>query len=148
MKKLVTLFVLCLATITIAQTRPPAPTFKAPARVKKSIVAPAATTAPTSPGNHQVQLTWTQSTGTGITGNNVYWYTLTSGSCVTTGPFTSLFNSATPITTYTELNVSAGTYCYAVTAVAGSVESPYSAPAQAVVTDVLTVSGLTARQTQ
>lgn len=82
-------------------------------------------------GQHSVTLSWTQSTSTGITGNNVYRST-TSGS-----GYQQIFASTTPITTYTDNNVTAlTTYYYVVTAVCSTCspsESTNSNQAQAAV---------------
>lgn len=71
-----------------------------------------------APGSqtHTVNLSWTQSTGNGqgdtIIGNNVY------RSQVSGGPYTEIFISAIPITTYPDSTVQNGqTYYYVVTAV-------------------------------
>lgn len=75
---------------------------------------------PNTPGAHQVLLNWTQSTGTGITGNNVYRGT-------TSGGETLLYSSTAPITTYTDTSVTNGsTYYYKVTAVSAGGESGFS----------------------
>jgi fibronectin type 3 domain-containing protein len=77
----------------------------------------------------RVTLTWTQSTSTGLTGNNVYRGTVSGG------PYTLL--TATPLpasTTYLDTTVvSSTTYYYVVTALAGTVESGYSNQATAAV---------------
>ena len=84
---------------------------------------------------HTIQLTWTQGscsgiTGCVVTGNNVY-SSQTSG-----GPYTQVFSSATPITTYTITGLPpATTYYLTVTTVCAScnpTESPKSNPVQAV----------------
>ena len=81
---------------------------------------------PDTPTQHQVALSWTQSTTPGITSNNVYRGT-TSG-----GPYTLLYGSTTPITAYTDTSVVGGdTYYYVVTALIGSEESGYSNQYQA-----------------
>jgi len=81
---------------------------------------------PDAPTQHQVALTWTQSTTPGITSNNVYRGT-TSG-----GPYSLIYSSTTPITAYTDTSVVGGdTYYYVVTALIGSEESGYSNQFQA-----------------
>lgn len=73
------------------------------------------------PTVHQVGLSWTQSTSTGLTGNCVYRGTVSGG------PYAQLFCSSSPATTYTDTSVVGGqTYYYVVTAVSGSQESGYS----------------------
>lgn len=77
-------------------------------------------TNPNIPGAHQVLLNWTQSTGSGITGNNVYRGTAS-------GAETLLYSSNTPITTYTDAGITNGaTYYYKVTAVSAGGESGFS----------------------
>ncbi len=74
-----------------------------------------------SPTQHQVALTWTQSTGAGITGNCVY-RSQTSG-----GSYTQLWCSLSPATTYVDSTVVGGqTYYFVVTAAAGTQESAFS----------------------
>ena len=81
---------------------------------------------PDAPTQHQVALSWTQSTTPGITSNNVYRGT-TSG-----GPYTLIYSSTTPITAYTDTSVVGGdTYYYVVTALIGTEESGYSNQYQA-----------------
>lgn len=65
---------------------------------------------------HSVTLNWTQSTSSGLTANKVYRST-TNGA-----QGTSIFISATPITTYTDAGplTNGSTYYYCVTALAGS----------------------------
>jgi hypothetical protein len=84
---------------------------------------------------HTVQLNWIQGscsglTGCVVTGNNVYSAS-TSG-----GPYTQVFSSATPITTYTLSSLPpATTYYLAVTSICAScnpTESPKSNQVQAV----------------
>jgi len=66
-------------------------------------------------------LTWTQSATTGVTQNNVY------RSQVSGGPYTEIFESQGPITTWTDNSVTPGQeYCYVVTAVVDGDESAYS----------------------
>lgn len=80
------------------------------------------------PTVHQVGLSWTQSTSTGLTGNCVY------RGAVSGGPYTQLFCSSSPATTYTDASVVGGqTYYYVVTAVSGSQESGYSNEFKAVI---------------
>lgn len=87
------------------------------------------TSAPTAPtglaatgGNLNVNLAWTQSTSSGITGNNVYRSTTGSG-----GPYSLLANLAAT-TAYVDSTVSAGgSYYYTVTAVSAGGESAMSA---------------------
>lgn len=76
-------------------------------------------------GTHSVTLSWVNPTAPPtITGNNVY-YSTTSG-----GPYSLLFSSGTPITTYTDGNLAGGvTRFYVVTATCSScnpTESGYS----------------------
>ena len=79
-----------------------------------------------TPTQHQVALSWTQSTTPGITSNNVYRGT-TSG-----GPYALIYSSTTAITGYTDTTVVGGdTYYYVVTALIGSEESAYSNQYQA-----------------
>lgn len=78
--------------------------------------------------SHSVTLSWTQSTSTGVTTNNVYRAT-TSG-----GPYAVIYSSAAPATTYTDNSVASGsTYYYVVTALVGSEESAYSNQVTAVI---------------
>jgi len=78
---------------------------------------------------HTATLTWSQSPSSGVTSNNVYFST-TKG-----GPYTSVFSSASPITTYTVTNLApATTYYFVVTAVCATCspqESAYSNEASA-----------------
>ena len=77
----------------------------------------------------KVTLAWTQSTSTGVTGNNVYRGTVSGGpyTLITTTPHA-------PSTTYTDTTVlSSTTYYYVVTALAGTVESAYSSQVSAAV---------------
>ncbi len=70
---------------------------------------------------HRVILSWTQSTTSGITSNNVY------RSTVNGGPYTSIYQSNAPIIAFTDSLVTSGvTYYYVVTAVDGNGESGYS----------------------
>jgi fibronectin type 3 domain-containing protein len=83
---------------------------------------------PDSPTQHQVALTWTQSTTAGVTGNNVY------RGAASGGPYSLIYGSATPITAYTDTSVTGGsTYYYVVTAFIGSEESAYSNQFQATI---------------
>lgn len=76
-------------------------------------------TGPTAPS---VTLTWTQSATAGVTKNCIYRGTVAG---VYTTP--ALFCSAAPITSYEDQLVTRGTsYHYAVTAVTGAIEGPYS----------------------
>ena len=80
------------------------------------------------PTVHNVALGWNQSTGVGLTGNCVY-RSQTSG-----GPYTQLFCSGSPTTSYTDTQVISGqTYYYVVTAVAGTQESAFSNETKAVI---------------
>lgn len=73
----------------------------------------------------RINLSWTQSTGSGLTANNVYRST-TSG-----GPYTKIA-TLSPTTTYGDTGLTTGTtYYYVVTAVNGSGESAYSNQASA-----------------
>lgn len=82
----------------------------------------------TSPPQHSVSLSWTDS-GSGIVGYNVY-RSGTSG-----GPYTEINSGLDPSTTYSDNTVAAGqTYYYVATSVQGSGgESAYSNETQAVV---------------
>ena len=82
-------------------------------------------------GTHQVQLTWIQSTSAGVTSNNVY-RSSTSGS-----GYALVYASSTPITSFTDVSLLAGTYYFVVTALIGTTESGYSGQAKAVVVDVV-----------
>lgn len=87
------------------------------------------TCAQNGPTQPQVNLTWTQSTTPGITGNCVY-----RGSTAGVYTLPAIFCSTAAITTYTDNSVQASTtYHYAVTAQKGSTESQYSNDATAVV---------------
>jgi fibronectin type 3 domain-containing protein len=71
-----------------------------------------------------VTITWTASTGTGITGYNVYRITGVCPSVISLSAFTKL--TATPQTalTYTDTTVvDGGSYCYTVTALTSTQES-------------------------
>ena len=69
-------------------------------------------------------LNWSQSASAGVTGNNIY------RSLVTGGPYTKIYSSPTPITTYMDSGLTPLTkYFYVVTAVCSQcapAESPYS----------------------
>ena len=81
---------------------------------------------PTQPS---VQLSWTQSTSSGVTANCIY-----RGATAGTYTLPALFCSASPITTYVDNTVVRGqTYHYAVTAQAGAIESAYSNDATAAI---------------
>lgn len=81
-----------------------------------------------NPTVHQASLTWTQSTGTGLTSNCIY------RSQVSGGPYTQLTCTASPATSYVDLSVVGGqTYYYVVTAVAGTQESAFSNEVKAVI---------------
>ena len=81
---------------------------------------------PTAPS---VQLTWTQSTASGVTANCVY-----RGSASGTYTLPAIYCSAKPIITYTDTNVARGTtYHYVITAQVGATESAYSNDATAAV---------------
>ena len=79
--------------------------------------------------SHYVDLSWTASTSSGVTGYDIYRST-TSG-----GPYTQLNTSLIAGTSYTDSSVVAGqTYYYVTTAVnSGGVQSGYSTPASATV---------------
>lgn len=62
-----------------------------------------------------------------VTSNNVYRST-TQG-----GPYSEIYSSSSPITTYSNTSVSPGTYYYVITAVNANGESAYSGEATAVV---------------
>ena len=75
---------------------------------------------PTQP---TVNLTWTQSTSTGVTGNCVY--RCTGATCTPAPP--AVFCSTAPIVTWLDATVAPSTgYVYAVTAKVGATESGYS----------------------
>jgi hypothetical protein len=81
---------------------------------------------PTTPS---VQLTWMQSTASGVTANCVY-----RGSASGTYTLPAIYCSTKPIITYTDTSVTRGTtYHYAITAQVGSTESAYSNDATAAV---------------
>jgi fibronectin type 3 domain-containing protein len=89
---------------------------------------------------HSATLTWTQSTTTGITGNNVYRGTVSGG------PYTLLTTTPlAPATTYKDTSVTAATtYYYVVTALVGTEESGYSNQATAAIpTTTAAPTGLT-----
>lgn len=85
---------------------------------------------PTQP---TVQLTWVQSTTTGVTSNHVYRCTQTgSTACVPAPP--AVFGSTAPIASYTDSTVAPSTvYVYAVTASINTTESQYSTPVTAAI---------------
>ena len=75
---------------------------------------------PALAGSHTVVVSWTQSTSSGVTGNNLYRGTAS-------GAETLYQTFSTPTTTYTDTSVSNGTtYYYRVTAVSAGGESSYS----------------------
>jgi Abnormal spindle-like microcephaly-assoc'd, ASPM-SPD-2-Hydin len=80
-------------------------------------------------GVHDVALTWTASTSSGVTGYNIYRGT------VSVGPYTQLNSSLVAGTTYTDSTVEAGqTYYYVATAVNSTkAQSEYSKQASATV---------------
>lgn len=83
-----------------------------------------------SPVQHQVNLSWTQSITPDVTSNNVY------RSLISGGPYSQIFASGSPITGYADSTVISGqTYYYVVTAFDsdGDGESGYSNEAQAVI---------------
>jgi fibronectin type 3 domain-containing protein len=101
----------CSITPAAPPTIPPAPT---------NLTA----TAPKHPAG-QINLAWTQSTGSSLTNNKVYRST-TSG-----GPY-SLVATITPATTYSNTGLTSGTtYYYVVTAVNSAGESANSNQASA-----------------
>ena len=70
-------------------------------------------------GGNPVTLFWTQSSGPGVTGNNIYRGSQHGG------PYTQLYSSSSPITGY--VDSSCVGYCfYVVTAVNANGESGYS----------------------
>lgn len=87
---------------------------------------PAPTALAANGGNAVVNLTWTQSTGTGITGNNVYRSTTGSG-----GPYNLLANLAATTSYADTAVVNGNTYFYSVTAINGNGESALSSYAGA-----------------
>ena len=67
---------------------------------------------------HGINLTWTQSTSPGVTSNNVY------RGASATGPWTQIYKSTAPITSYLDQTGTPGTtYYYSVSAVANGAES-------------------------
>lgn len=78
--------------------------------------------------SHTANLTWKPSPTTGVTATNVYRGSTASG------PFTKVGTVATPVTKYADTTVVDGTTVYyAVTAVAGTLESSYSNVVQAAI---------------
>ena len=85
-------------------------------------------TAAQAQSSHSATLNWTQSTSTGVTANGVYRST-TSGS-----GYALIYTSLSPMVTYTDSAVVAGTtYYYVVTAFVGSEESAYSSQVTATI---------------
>lgn len=86
-------------------------------------------TASATSSSHSVDLSWTASTTTTVSGYKVYRSSLSGG------PYTSLDTNPVTSTIFTDLNVAAGsTYYYVVTAVdSAGTESSYSNQATAVV---------------
>lgn len=82
----------------------------------------------TAQNGHGINLIWTQSQSTGITGNNVY------RSTVHNGPYTQIYQSCpspcttpNPIVSYEDQTGVVGTtYYYVITAMVGTSESGYS----------------------
>ena len=110
MKKLAIIAIILVAALSQAQVN---------AKIQRKVN-------PNTPTQHQVALSWTQSTTPGITSNNVYRGT-TSG-----GPYSLIYSSTNAITAYTDTSVVGGdTYYYVVTALIGSEESAYSNQYQA-----------------
>ena len=71
--------------------------------------------------SHSVALQWQASTSSGAIGYNVY------RSTVPGGPYTELVSSPVTTISYTDSNLSSGTYYYVVTTVASNgAESPFS----------------------
>ena len=92
------------------------------------VMAASALVAQNGPTQYQVLAKFTQSTMTGVTANCIYRST---GAATKPVP-PALYCSTTPITSYTDTTVAAGTtYVYAVTAKVGTAESGYSALATA-----------------
>jgi hypothetical protein len=85
---------------------------------------------PTQP---TVQLTWVQSTTSGVTSNHVYRCIQTgTTACVPAPP--AIFGSTAPITSYTDSTVAPSTtYVYAVTASINATESQYSSSVTAAI---------------
>jgi hypothetical protein len=89
------------------------------------------------PSVTSVSLSWTQAvapSGETISGNCVYRGNTVAGVYI----LPALYCSASPITSYTDTTATPGTWHYAVTAVASSIESQYSADAIAVVPTAIT----------
>jgi hypothetical protein len=108
-KSLMLVFVLVIMT-GIMMGQAPAPPTATTTTVTKKVAKKSSKATPAT--GHGAVLSFTQSTSTGITGNNVY-QSLTSG-----GPYTKIFSSSTPITSYTVTGLAAvTTYYWVVTAV-------------------------------
>jgi fibronectin type 3 domain-containing protein len=127
-KKVVLVLFLALCSFASAQVR-----------VGKNITGKQLNFGPMNPTQHQVNLSWTQSTTPGITSNCVY-RSVTSG-----GPYTQLACSTGASTQYTDSTVVGGnTYYYVVTALVNTQESNYSNQVQAIIPNVLPPTGLQA----
>lgn len=91
-----------------------------------------------------VQLSWAQSTATGVTANCVY-----RGTASKTYTIPALFCSTAPIVSYTDLTVARGTtYYYAVTAQVNKAESGYSNEAVAPVPSLPPPTGNGSQETK
>jgi len=90
---------------------------------------PAPTSVTASPGDKQVSLSWTASSGFSVTGYNVYRSTTSGSGYVQVNP------SSVSGTTYTDPGLTDGTtYYYVVTAISSQGESSYSNEASATLT--------------
>jgi hypothetical protein len=78
-------------------------------------------------GSHNVTLTWTASTSTGVTGYNVYRATVSGG------PYTKINTALVTSPFLDDMVQLSTTYFYVATAVAGSNESSYSNEASAAI---------------
>jgi hypothetical protein len=93
------------------------------------------------PVNHNITLSWTQSTSPNLVKNSVYRFV---GTCASP-TFTKLADITPVATTYIDQNVVSGTsYCYTVTATDNVSESNFSLPAVATVPGPAPVTGLSA----
>lgn len=96
---------------------------------------PAPPSVTASPGDKQVSLSWTASSGSNVTGYNVYRSTTSGSGYVQVNP------SSVTGTTYTDPSLTDGkTYYYVVTAISSQGESSYSNEASATPTAPVTLS--------
>ncbi len=99
---------------------------------------PAPTSVTASPGDKQVSLSWTASSGFSVTGYNVYRSTTSGSGYVQVNP------SSVTGTTYTDPSLTDGTtYYYVVTAISSQGESSYSNEASATPTAPIALSAPT-----